>query len=175
MGNSSSTKGLWPPGKLFQRKPKQNSTKKRSSSRTNSRNPPPVGPMYDTVADDIPVYSVVDKSRQNNIKVEDNVQYAEIEVIRKPAKRSQKKPALLPKPVETTEYATINFPPQHTSADQYEVPPQHTSAKQYEVPPQHTSAKQYKAPPKHTSPSRGHTASESQSPWNYNSTNGTLV
>lgn len=107
--------------------------------------------MYDTVANDIPVYSVVDKSRQNHPKVEENVQYAEIEVIRRPTKRSQKKPAILPKPVESTEYATINF---HLQND---------------------PAKPLKPPPGNTSTTYANTATELKSPRKYNSGNGTLV
>lgn len=107
--------------------------------------------MYDTVANDFPVYSVVDKSRPNHPKVEENVQYAEIEVIRPPTKRSQKKPAILPKPVESTEYATINFHPHNEPA------------------------KQLKPSPGHTSTTYVNTASEFKSPRNYNSANGTLV
>lgn len=66
--------------------------------------------MYDTVAD-IPVYSVVDRSRKREIKADDDVQYAEVEVMRRPPQnRSQKKPPVLQN--SETEYATINFNPQ---------------------------------------------------------------
>ncbi|XP_077313044.1 uncharacterized protein LOC143933845 isoform X1 [Lithobates pipiens] len=120
------------------------------SARINKK-PPPTAPMYDTVANDIPVYSVVDKSRSNHPKVEENVQYAEIEVIRPPTKRSQKKPAILPKPVESTEYATINF---HTHND---------------------PATKFKTPPGHNPTTYVNTAAELKSPHKYNSANGTLV
>ncbi|CAJ0954436.1 unnamed protein product [Ranitomeya imitator] len=106
--------------------------------------------MYDTVAD-VPVYSVVDKTRKrNNLPADDSVQYAEIEVVRRPMhSRSQKKAAVRQDP-GVTEYATINFIPQETARKRALTPPRK---------PAHDGGYAGQAPPYRK----------------YNSVNGTLV
>ncbi|KAM4015991.1 uncharacterized protein ACNLHF_002503 isoform 1-T1 [Anomaloglossus baeobatrachus] len=125
MGNSSSSSGggraVWAQ-KLFKKENKKKDTKKKKSKARRSNSAPTVGPMYDTVAD-VPVYSVVDKTRKRNIPADDNVQYAEVEVVRRPMHgRSQKRSAGRQDP-EITEYATINFIPQETARKRAITPP----------------------------------------------------
>ncbi|KAM3921007.1 uncharacterized protein RB166_010452 isoform 2-T2 [Leptodactylus fuscus] len=116
-------------GKLFKRQNKPKNSKKKKSKKRRVNSAPPVSPMYDTVAE-VPLYSVVDKSRKKNVSPEDNVQYAEIEVVRRPApqKKSQKKPASWQQPPEATEYATINFNPQENHTGKNALVNQNSSA-----------------------------------------------
>uniref|UniRef100_A0A6I8R364 Uncharacterized protein n=1 Tax=Xenopus tropicalis TaxID=8364 RepID=A0A6I8R364_XENTR len=73
--------------------------------------PPNDAPTYDTVAE-VPVYAVVDKAKQKKTK-EENIHYADIEVLRRPTTNtSKRKPDIPPKP-EATEYASINFPKEY--------------------------------------------------------------
>ncbi|KAM4651689.1 uncharacterized protein C11orf52 homolog [Discoglossus pictus] len=97
MGNSkSSLRSL----SCFVKGDQQKGSKKKKQKGTN---PPP--PMYDTVTPDFPVYAVVDKTnRKKTLKVDENVQYAEIEIVRRPPSKSHKK---VVSPPESTEYATI--------------------------------------------------------------------
>uniref|UniRef100_A0A8C5MQI6 Uncharacterized protein n=1 Tax=Leptobrachium leishanense TaxID=445787 RepID=A0A8C5MQI6_9ANUR len=76
--------------------------------------PTSVAPMYDTVAD-FPVYAVVDKTKKkpHPPNVNDNVQYAVIEVVKPPHGNSHMKP--VESSATTTEYATINFTPTYNA------------------------------------------------------------
>ncbi|KAM8927673.1 uncharacterized protein C11orf52 homolog [Pelodytes ibericus] len=76
------------------------------------QSPPPVVHTYDTVTD-FPVYAVVDKSKKTKMREDEAVQYAEIQVLRKPTV-SQKKAAVLPNHNDT-EYATLDFPREYNA------------------------------------------------------------
>ncbi|OCT72513.1 uncharacterized protein C11orf52 homolog [Xenopus laevis] len=106
MGNVGSSK-LWPTSLGGKKKEKSSGSKKRQSTRPTQKLPTNA-PTYDTVAE-VPVYAVVDKTKHKKPK-EENVHYADIEVLRRPTTRTAKrKPEIPPKP-EVTEYASINFP-----------------------------------------------------------------
>ncbi|KAE8592616.1 hypothetical protein XENTR_v10018813 [Xenopus tropicalis] len=109
MGNVGSSK-LWPVSLGGKKKSKHNGSKKRHSTKRTQK-PPNDAPTYDTVAE-VPVYAVVDKAKQKKTK-EENIHYADIEVLRRPTTNtSKRKPDIPPKP-EATEYASINFPKEY--------------------------------------------------------------
>ncbi|KAG8434476.1 hypothetical protein GDO86_012741 [Hymenochirus boettgeri] len=110
MGNIGSSK-LWPPPFGWNKKERHKDSKRKHSSRSLQKSPP-VFPTYDTVTE-TPVYSVVNKSKQPHKKAEENLHYAEIEVIRHRQPRSSKQEPNIPTKPEATEYATINFPKEY--------------------------------------------------------------
>ncbi|KAG8569352.1 hypothetical protein GDO81_014379 [Engystomops pustulosus] len=124
--------------------------------------------MYDTVAE-IPVYSVVDKSRKRDVRVEDDVQYAEVEVVRRPQNKSQKKP---PAPQQSeTEYATINFNPENDHTRRNAPVNQYSSPLYFNPQENHTR----KISPADQSRPAHRSRGQSKSTGKYNSVNGTLV